>query len=190
MFTTDEVGFEKATENVEIEEIKAKLCKDLFESITRECDPKSMDSKEDVFNFIYKQGKYRNNFVGGMNDERRTKHEKIFHLLFPHLTQQVHFGSGKGGLDKYGFKKITVDFLCEKTSIAIEIDGPNHKEKLQSLKDNIKELFLKNEHGIDTVRFTNEEVEGLLKDRLEKVVFSNSIERSAEILGRSGFLDE
>lgn len=108
------------------------------------------------------------NFSGG-NGDVRTMHERIFHVFYPEFIQQVSFGSGKGGFDKYGFKTITVDFLDEKNNIAYEIDGKNHEQELQKLKDRMKEIFLYQEYGIKTKRITNQNVEEMLLKRLEKL---------------------
>lgn len=44
----------------------------------------------------------------------------------------------------------------------IEIDGENHNDELQRLKDDLRELFfLKN--GYITIRFTNQEVLNLFR---------------------------
>lgn len=114
-------------------------------------------------------GTRKSNYIGGCGDIR-TQHEQVFSLLFPELDPQVSFGSGKGGMKKYGFKRVVVDFYDDKRKIAIEIDGKNHKSREQAYKDAVKALMLFREYGVETIRFTNEEVEEMLIKRLEENV--------------------
>src|SRR5699024_12876131 len=92
------------------------------------------------------------NFVGGINDTRRTLHENMFHLLYPGLKSQVHFGTGKGGLEKYHSKRFTADFFDEENKKIYEIDGKSHKEERQILKDKIRSYVFWNKLGIETYR--------------------------------------
>lgn len=117
-------------------------------------------------------GARKSNYIGGCGDIR-TQHEQVFSLLFPELDPQVSFGSGKGGMKKYGFKRVIVDFYDDERKLAIEIDGKNHKNTRQAYKDSMKALMLLKEHGVKTVRFTNEEVEKMLIKRLEENVNRN-----------------
>jgi hypothetical protein len=119
-----------------------------------------------VFNVFIDDIFKTSNFIGGINDKKRTLHENMFARMYPHLKSQVHFGTGKGGYKEYGVKRYTVDFYDEHNRIIYEIDGKNHNLKLNKLKDRIRELFFGLELGITTVRFTNEQVEQMLFDRL------------------------
>ena len=142
----------------------------MYKSMIKEFNPKAIKSKNDVFDYFFKCGKWGNNFLGGTNDKERTLHENIFSYLYPHFKPQVVFGTGKGGHKKYLSKKFTVDFLDEENNIAVEIDGKNHTNELQKSKDRIKEIFLFLEHGIKTIRFTNEDVERMLYKRIQSRV--------------------
>lgn len=102
------------------------------------------------------------NFHGGCNDIYYTQHEFIFAEIFPNLQKQVAFGTGKGGYKKYRVKRYIADFVEPSSRTIIEIDGDNHAKPLQSLKDEIRELFFQ-QQGYTIVRFTNQEVLALGK---------------------------
>lgn len=104
----------------------------------------------------------KSNFHGGCNDNFLTKHERIFNHMFPELRSQISYGTGKDGYKKYGVKRYIADFVDDACKVIIEIDGENHKEPLQTLKDNLREIFFI-ENGYMVVRFTNEEVDKLYK---------------------------
>lgn len=104
----------------------------------------------------------KSNLHGGCNDKFMTKHEKIFKEMYPHLEYQKSFGTGKDGYSKYGVKRYIADFVDEKAKIIIEIDGLNHTNKLQQLKDKVREIFFL-ENNYMTIRFSNEEVIKLYK---------------------------
>lgn len=89
-----------------------------------------------------------------------TKHENMFAALFPEFDRQVTFGTGKGGLKKWGTKKFTADFYDPINKIVYEIDGRSHKRLIVQLNDRLKELFLK-EKGIEVIRIKNKIVENL-----------------------------
>lgn len=146
--------------------------KKAFEQIKLECSPYKPTGFADIFDMFFggiHESKKRHNFVGGINDNRNTLHENMFHALYPYLTPQVHFGTGKGGLEKYFSKRFTVDFLDEDRGVVYEIDGRSHESELQQNKDRIKELFFEIEHGYQTIRFTNEEVEKMIINRLKEL---------------------
>lgn len=134
-----------------------------FESIKHQCNPKNTMSY--MIGMLLGSA---SNFSGGCGD-LMTTHEKMFHLMLPDLRPQVSFGTGKDGYEKYGFKRVIVDFLDKERNIAYEIDGENHRGKLQSLKDRVKTGFLNIEYDIKTIRFTNEEVEEMLIKRLREI---------------------
>jgi dCMP deaminase len=67
--------------------------------------------------------------------------------------------------DKFPIK-FRMDFSLPEYKIAIEIDGPEHKEKLE--EDSKRDNFLK-EMGWLTLRFTNEEVETNIDYVVEKI---------------------
>lgn len=143
-----------------------------FEQIKFECRPDrdrtGFDLFGEVFDMFFGQTpKKGSNFVGGMNDKRNTLHENMFQAMFPDFIPQVHFGTGKGGLEKYMSKRFTADFYDEENNRIFEIDGDNHKTELQSLKDKIRDYFFYHELGITTYRFTNKKVEEMMINRLE-----------------------
>jgi very-short-patch-repair endonuclease len=138
----------------------------VFNSIKFQFNPKH--SFEYMIDELFGLGSRPSNFSGGCGD-LRTTHEKMFSLLYPDLRQQVVFGTGKGGYEKYGFKRIIVDFYDEKEKIAYEVDGKNHKNEIRCLKDRIRSSFLWLEHGVRVGRITNEEVEGMLLKRLQEL---------------------
>ena len=150
------------------------IIKKEFERIKFECRP-NRDIEIgyfDVFDIFFGNSPKINinsNFIGGVNDKRNTLHENMFHALYPYLTPQVHFGTGKGGLEKYLSKRYTADFYSEEGNVIYEIDGSNHKTELQQSKDRLRDLFFEIELGIKTIRLTNKEVEGLVLYRLKKV---------------------
>lgn len=140
-----------------------------FEQIKIECRPnKDKPFLIDVFDMFFGQipQEAKHNFIGGINDDRNTLHENMFQALFPHLIPQVHFGTGKGGYEKYWSKRFTADFFDEDKNIIYEIDGRNHETELQYYKDKIRDAFFMIEHGIKTVRYTNEQVEQMVINRL------------------------
>lgn len=140
---------------------------ELVNTIKKECDP-LLD-----FNFLFSRisENRKGNFIGGCGDVR-TKHEKIFSLLYPNLLKQVSFGSGKGGYEKYTFKRVIVDFYDEDKKIAIEIDGESHNSYYRKLKDRMKELMLYEQYGIKTIRISNKKVEKMLEERVVKLFAS------------------
>lgn len=98
-----------------------------------------------------------------------TTHERIFHLMYPSLKQQVTFGTGKGGYKAWGVKKFTLDFYDEIKNIAYEIDGKTHETEIGKLRDEFRDGLLYHLHGIKTIRYSNEEVENMLKKRIKKL---------------------
>lgn len=145
-----------------------------FKQIKIECRPnKDIEiSYSDVFDIFFGQSPKLNissNFVGGINDKRNTLHENLFQAIYPSLKSQVHFGTGKDGLEKYLSKRFTADFYDEENSIIYEIDGNSHKTELQYYKDKIRDAFFFIEHGIKTIRYTNEQVELMVINKLEKL---------------------
>ena len=120
-------------------------------------------------------GVEKNNFVGGCNDNRNTKHEAIFKMLNPNLEEQVSFGTGEGGYKKYGVKRYIADFYDNDNDLIYEIDGENHSNELQILKDKIRDYFFFYDLNIKTIRLSNKEVEKILKERLQKIHETNPI---------------
>ncbi len=74
---------------------------------------------------------------------------------------------------KYGEqeKYFIADFYCRRLKLIIEIDGGHHKQEVDY--DHIRNELLANQHDIQVIRFTNEEI---MKDidavltRLQKLV--------------------
>lgn len=61
-----------------------------------------------------------------------------------------------------------VDFYCPNKKLAIEIDGSQHFIKENIEYDKIREDYLK-EIGINTLRFTNKEINTEIESVLEKI---------------------
>jgi cyclase len=66
---------------------------------------------------------------------------------------------------QHGFGQFIVDFYCWKANLVIEVDGGIHLRDDVRERDRIKEREL-NEHGLEVLRFTNEQVLG----NIEKVL--------------------
>lgn len=98
-----------------------------------------------------------------------TTHEQIFHLMYPFLKQQVTFGTGKNGYKDWGVKKFTLDFYDEDRKVAYEIDGKSHRSEIGKLRDELRDGLLYHLHGIRTVRYSNLEVENMLKRRIKEI---------------------
>lgn len=96
-----------------------------------------------------------------------TLHENMFASLFPQFERQVTFGTGKGGLNKWGTKKFVADFYDNENKIVYEIDGKSHGRYINQLTDEIKKRFLEKK-GIRTIRITNEQVEDMFKKETHK----------------------
>jgi len=141
-----------------------------FNQLVRYCKPRyktDIGMLNDIFNIFF-SGRRPTNFIGGCNDTRRTLHENMFAVLFPGLKQQVSFGTGKGGVEKYLCKRYIVDFYNESDKTACEINGKSHNMDLRKIKDRIKKCCLYIEHGVTMYEFTNKEVENLAKERIRK----------------------
>lgn len=143
----------------------------IFEQIKYECRPdKDVSISETIFNiFFVTEPKQETNFIGGINDDRNTLHENLFQAMWgDSVKPQVHFGTGKGGYEKYLSKRYTADFYDEERNVIYEIDGDNHKSEVQKIKDRIRDYFFLHELGIRTIRITNEMVEEMLLSELER----------------------
>ena len=136
-----------------------------FNGLLYECRPiKFFDLL--LEDFFSSSDKPKINFIGGINDNRNTLHENLFSALYPKLKKQVHFGTGKGGYEKYLAKRYTADFYDEENDIIYEIDGASHNTELQKIKDKIRDYFFWHELGSKTVRLTNESVEKMAWERM------------------------
>jgi very-short-patch-repair endonuclease len=111
-----------------------------------------------------------NKIPAGANGScRRTIHENMFSMLYPGLLTQVSFGTKKHGMDNYGSRRFIVDFYDPDEKMAYEIDGKSHKRLKYRLSDVQKSICLLELYGIQTVRFTNDQVEAMLKKRLKEL---------------------
>lgn len=134
---------------------------EIFSFYMYEADPRRLKGFEDIFE----------NFFGNKKEKpiwQNTKHEKIFKKLYPFLKSQMVFGLGEGAYKKYGVLKYTADFYWEEENKIYEIDGNSHKTELQKLKDKKRDLILELDFGIKTVRYTNEQVEQILLERIRE----------------------
>jgi hypothetical protein len=152
----------------------SKLVNETFEQIKAECHPDSSKSEFEVFGDIFDMffGQIpdkKTNFIGGCNDNRNTLHENLFGVMYPELQKQVVFGTGEGGYEKYHSKKFIADFCDHENKVIYEIDGNSHKEYYRRLMDRMRDCFFYIEHGIQTVRITNERVEEMVLERLERL---------------------
>lgn len=107
----------------------------------------------------------------------RTRCEQMFHIVFPTLQQQVVFGTGKGGYERYWSKKYTADFYDPERKIDYEIDGPEHKFGKHYLKDKIRDIALWQLYGIRVCRYTNKQVENMVKRRIIEVFPEEKVEK-------------
>jgi hypothetical protein len=143
-----------------------------FDMVIAHCNPIFDDGYFGLVYDLFFGGGHINkktNFIGGCGDKRRTKHERIFSLLYPNFKQQVAFGTGKGGYEIYGAKRYIVDFYDESKKIAYEIDGRNHSRHITKIVDTLKSHCLYHVHGIMTYHFTNKQVEEMLMERIKKI---------------------
>jgi len=76
---------------------------------------------------------------------------------------------------KYGVKRYIADFYDNDNDLIYEIDGENHSNELQILKDKIRDYFFFYDLNIKTIRLSNKEVEKILKERLQKIHETNPI---------------
>ncbi|MFA6007561.1 MAG: endonuclease domain-containing protein [Candidatus Shapirobacteria bacterium] len=96
--------------------------------------------------------RYRNG-LAYMSRQNRTKPTNTEKLMWNQILSR----------DKTGYRfvrqkpidRFIVDFYCSKLLLAIEIDGDSHINKKGT--DELRDKFLK-QIGIETIRFTNEEV--------------------------------
>lgn len=154
------LGMSVMSKYLKLEDFQTKEELELFNAVMYKLNPRnSGDIYEDVFNAFFNAGCKKPIF-------NKTLHENIFSVLFPHLEPQVSFGVGKGNYKKYLAKKFVADFYDKDTKTIWEIDGENHKEEVQKLKDQRRDLFFKNTLGIETVRVTNKKVEEILLKRI------------------------
>lgn len=87
-----------------------------------------------------------------------TKYERKFRRLHPTFEREKIFGTGKGGMSRWGCQAFYADFYDPSTKTVFEIDGPVHKKAAKVIeRDTRKKLFLKTK-GIKVVRIRNEDV--------------------------------
>lgn len=89
---------------------------------------------------------------------QNTKSEILFGIMFPWLQRQVTFGTGKGGLAKWGSKKYVADFYDPNKKEIFEIDGSSHNTPYRKVSDALRDSFFENK-GIKTYRISNQTVE-------------------------------
>lgn len=103
---------------------------------------------------------------------QNTAHEFMFGTMFPKLLRQVTFGTGKGGLAKWGSKKYVADFFDPDTNTIFEIDGASHNSKYRQVADALRDKFFENK-GIKTIRISNRMVERLYVQQLKEDIAIN-----------------
>lgn len=119
------------------------------------------DKENELVDIIFESIRPISNFY-------KTRHEKIFKMLYPNLLEQVAFGTGKNGLKVYGTKKYTVDFFDPDRNVAWEIDGQSHKSSSAIENDLKRDAFLKNVYDITVFRISNDFVKKLMIKRLKE----------------------
>jgi very-short-patch-repair endonuclease len=67
------------------------------------------------------------------------------------------------------FKSYISDFYIPSKRLCIEIDGGYHSTRKQKKKDNIKDTTLACYCGVQTIRFTNSEVEGDIENVIKSI---------------------
>lgn len=103
---------------------------------------------------------------------QNTIHETMFGIMFPGLLQQVTFGTGKGGLAKWGSKKYVADFFDSSTNTIFEIDGTSHNSKYRKVSDKLRDRFFESK-GVKTIRISNWDVEQLYVQYMKEDVAIN-----------------
>ena len=103
---------------------------------------------------------------------QNTTNEFMFGTMFPKLLRQVTFGTGKGGLAKWGSKKYVADFFDPDTNTIFEIDGASHNSKYRQVADALRDKFFENK-GIKTIRISNRMVERLYVQQLKEDIAIN-----------------
>ena len=96
----------------------------------------------------------------------------MFGTMFPKLLRQVTFGTGKGGLAKWGSKKYIADFFDPDTNTIFEIDGASHNSRYRQVADALRDKFFENK-GIKTIRISNRMVERLYVQQLKEDIAIN-----------------
>ena len=61
------------------------------------------------------------------------------------------------------------DFYCHRAKVVIEIDGLNHRNRIQKFDDEIRTINL-NDFGIEVIRFTNDEIDTRIESVIAKIV--------------------
>ena len=96
------------------------------------------------------------------------------------LTEQVLWEALRDGrLDGLKFRRqhpfgpYIMDFFCVKAQLAVEIDGGVHDTLEQKQYDRERTAYLE-VHGLQVLRFRNEDVENKLAQVLEKILESTS----------------
>ena len=69
---------------------------------------------------------------------------------------------------QHSFGDYILDFYCPSESLAIELDGYHHFTEEGKQLDQERDLFLK-EHGINVLRFSNNQVTKDIKNVLQKI---------------------
>jgi hypothetical protein len=143
-----------------LEQITVEKALKWLDAHLRPCRARKIDGK-----FKFEPGI---NFIGGNGDGRRTIHEKYFTLLYPGAKQQVVFGTGKNGYEKYFAKRFIADFYFPLQRLIVEIDGESHKARHRKIMDEIRSKFFRLEHGIKVIRFSNKQIEKLFIEKLQE----------------------
>tara|TARA_Y100001934_G_C12060125_1_gene634939 strand:+ start:79 stop:393 length:315 start_codon:yes stop_codon:yes gene_type:complete len=76
-------------------------------------------------------------------------------ILWTHLKRKRF--QGLKFRRQYGIDRYVVDFYCPKLRLAIELDGINHLEKKQKLKDQKRQAEIES-FGIKVLRYMNTDI--------------------------------
>jgi very-short-patch-repair endonuclease len=104
--------------------------------------------------------------------ERATPAERRFRGFLCH--SKIKFKFQRAFIKKGGF--VIADFYLPQKKLVIEIDGGYHLTPAQQSKDKWKDRYLKDNYGIDTMRFTNERVFEMHITDAQKAIESHNAE--------------
>lgn len=67
--------------------------------------------------------------------------------------------------------KYVVDFCCLSKKLVIELDGSQHNEPNNIIKDQVRQRYIKNQ-GYKVLRFWNNEIDENLEGVLDEIIYS------------------
>ena len=109
-----------------------------------------------------KRAHYITEFGAGKNNP--TLAERTFAKRHPEYIQEKPFGTGPGGMKIWKTNHYIADFYDPINSIIYEIDGEHHDRPDEREHDKRRDAFFRS-IGIETIRYTNEEITGIKECR-------------------------